>query len=305
MSSLIQASVNDKTPGNAWTQRWVMYHEKVRSPGGIFMYDSSPISPLPVVLFGESQVQQAAGEGGGLAYFSQDAMEADVVSAMSSDQQEARRIISDVLKASGGCYKLTGANGLSKLLKSARPDLRDAIGKVRLFLTAQGFKVEKQGGGRGGGWFVYDKADREERYLGVQDWVYFGCSDDRVAQLVSDCRDGIDLLLKKRMEGASYCDKQDHFVTTLVDAIEHNDSRNFWDEPDGVRATDRQPSGPAFYNSKRDGNVQKRDYSGHASAQYDRRPAPHGPPRSMENDTTAYSRPRPKADGNRKTGWDD
>uniref|UniRef100_A0A7S3UW47 DEAD-box helicase OB fold domain-containing protein n=1 Tax=Heterosigma akashiwo TaxID=2829 RepID=A0A7S3UW47_HETAK len=44
-------SVNAQNPGHL-EQEWLVYHELVKGVGGTFVYDSSEVTPLPVLLFG-------------------------------------------------------------------------------------------------------------------------------------------------------------------------------------------------------------------------------------------------------------
>ena len=37
---------------NNWEHRWLIYYDKQRTVGGIFVYDTTEISPLPILLFG-------------------------------------------------------------------------------------------------------------------------------------------------------------------------------------------------------------------------------------------------------------
>lgn len=41
----------------SWSHRWVVYFDKVQTEGGLFVYDSTEIGPLPVLLFGAGDVQ--------------------------------------------------------------------------------------------------------------------------------------------------------------------------------------------------------------------------------------------------------
>lgn len=44
------SSVNDNM--TMFPHRWMVYFEKVRSVGGLFLFDTSCVSPLPLLLFG-------------------------------------------------------------------------------------------------------------------------------------------------------------------------------------------------------------------------------------------------------------
>ncbi|GBG33120.1 ATP-dependent RNA helicase [Hondaea fermentalgiana] len=50
-------SVNAKTQGAEWQHRWVAFHDKVMTAGGVFLYDTSEVSPLPIVMFGEAALE--------------------------------------------------------------------------------------------------------------------------------------------------------------------------------------------------------------------------------------------------------
>ena len=51
------SSVNAAERGAAsWDHRWCVYFDKVRTPGGLFVYDTSEVAPLAVLLFGAGDV---------------------------------------------------------------------------------------------------------------------------------------------------------------------------------------------------------------------------------------------------------
>jgi hypothetical protein len=54
------ASVNSKE--RHWDRRWLMYHEKIKTPGGVVVYDTTELAPLAVLLNGQRTPRSHASE---------------------------------------------------------------------------------------------------------------------------------------------------------------------------------------------------------------------------------------------------
>jgi hypothetical protein len=214
-------SVNAGAPVTAWRHRWAVYHEKARTTGGVLIYDMSQVSPLALVLFGESRVHHAT-----LPLVSQ---------RVSHVHDEARRIVADIIRASGGEAKLLW---LSHVLSRARPDLHKRLGKFTTFLLEQRFTL----GEREGKCVVRDTGlalraedrraeDNGTSLLALQDWLYFHCSDPWLAALVLRARESIDKLLQRRLELRPRLPEEQRFIVALAAALDKSDKTSYEDKP--------------------------------------------------------------------------
>lgn len=209
-------SVSAGAPATAWRHRWAVYNEMARTTGGVVIYDMSQVSPLPLVLFGESQVRHAT-------LPLRDAGQA------SPAHDEARRIVADVIRASGGEAKL---HWLGHLLCRARPDLHKRLGRFSAFLLEQRFKLEE----REGKCVVRDPGEHGAQHhgaplLALQDWLYVGCPDPRVAALVVRARESLDKVLQRRLELRPRLPEEQRFVAALAAALDASDGASHEDRP--------------------------------------------------------------------------
>ena len=167
--SMHPASVNRRF--EHWMHRWCVYNERVRTDGGLYVYDSTEVSPLPLLLFGggrsrderllkiadpkakaaptedeRAEMEAAAG-----------ALRAEITAMEDGAQREERQMQLRLLEASmaealmakaGGLEGLDEASAfvvnlleahggsypmaqLSGFLKRSQPSVREGIGKIR------------------------------------------------------------------------------------------------------------------------------------------------------------------------------
>jgi len=206
-------SVNGRTQSAEWEHRWVAYHDKVRTAGGYFLFDTSEVTPMSILMFGEASLQNSGISVGSMKEIS-DASQ----TASSPLQLKAREIIHEAIEANGGSV---GLAWMSRTLKSTRPDLRLAIGKVHPFLKSNGFVTRKVNG-------VVEifsaDVDEEKSILKLQDWVYFGCDDSELPGLIMDSRVALDRVIHQTMRNKPLTQDQVGFINALCKAFNSNES---------------------------------------------------------------------------------
>ena len=221
--SILPAAGSVNAAHNNWRHRWLVYFDKQKTAGGIFIYDSTEVGPLPILLFGGT----AQGAGSPLLRF--DSTGKDWNTAL-REKEEAKR--SSVPTGTGPVTRRTfadptvefvaelvaaqpgaafGMSRLSGLLKRSFPQHRERIGKIRRWLSdnddvfclskiqnAWTITLVPEASGRKPS--LRDDAAVGPSFFGVQDWVYFRC-DAATAGLVERCKIALDDVLRSHVAG--------------------------------------------------------------------------------------------------------
>jgi len=177
-------------------QRWGMYSEKVRTVGGIFLYDFSQISPLAILLF-SPQMKKIDSIHDILGFD-----HGDVDETESNSNNETLRLIKEIIRAKGGEI---GLAKLSRLLNQAHPRFRSEMQcGIQQFLELHNFKVDKRSGAR----MVYSQeagaySNKEQSFpyfLSTCNWIYFGCKDLETIKLIQESKLILDRILESKVD---------------------------------------------------------------------------------------------------------
>mmetsp|Transcript_34477 Transcript_34477/g.55926 ORF Transcript_34477/g.55926 Transcript_34477/m.55926 type:complete len:354 (-) Transcript_34477:32-1093(-) len=201
------SSVNSKEWGSEyWTHRWAVYFEKVKTEGGVFIYDTTEVSPLPLLIFGggvgckmrsfsPSDRQNDEDDGGRLAQGTEDG---DVVA-----------FVRQMCEANNGRYPMAR---LQSLMRRTLPELRARMGRLRQWIERHEdlFLLEKyrgrwelvlrkseQGNGSSGrhGDGKYKGNKRRRLFLGVEDWIYFELENEADLAVLERIREQVKQIL--------------------------------------------------------------------------------------------------------------
>ena len=202
---------------NNWEHRWLVYYDKQRTVGGIFVYDTTEVSPLPILLFGGV----SDGNDGFLEFDSKGNIwgqkqvnnnnnNNNTSSNNSNTPQYSDptvQFIKDFIVSQGGTF---GMAKLSGLLKRNFPEHRERIGSIRKWVTDHDdvFNIDK----RNNTWTISYVGDRYERnvenavkaetkppFFGVDDWIYFR-GDQKTSTTIFRCKQALDRILQRRIE---------------------------------------------------------------------------------------------------------
>ena len=216
---VLVGSVN--AANNDWRHRWLVYFEKQRTAGGIFLYDTTVVGPLPILLFGGT----TKGADSPLLRFDSKGNEWGA-----GDNDESRKnsrgenvsspptstvvsgdttvqLVHDIVKAQPGA--VFGLSRLSGFLKRNFYAHRDKMGPIRRWMDEHDdiFRVSKEEGR----WVVKlvtsnthavveaPQTSWTPTFFGVQDWIYFE-GDPTTADLVERCKRALDLVLQRRVK---------------------------------------------------------------------------------------------------------
>ena len=197
---------------NNWEHRWIVYHEKQRTVGGIFVYDTTEVSPLPILLFGGAGGKpfmkfDSKGWEWGTRPRDEEGDAAHTAESADTHQDPTDQFVKEFLVAQGGSF---GMAKLSGLLKRNFYEHRERIGSIRSWVTKHDdvFNIDKRGGawtisyigGRGVSKQTSRQAQSETSppFFGVEDWVYFR-GDEGTAALLHRCKQALDSMLQKRI----------------------------------------------------------------------------------------------------------
>lgn len=219
---------------NNWRHRWLVYFDKQKTAGGIFIYDSTEVGPLPILLFGGT----AQGAGSPLLRFDSTGKDWDTA-LLEKEEEKAQRasssssssvpagetsgksvkrrtfadptvqFVAELVAAQPGAA--FGMSRLSGLLKRSFPQHRERIGKIRHWLSDNDdvFCLSKMNNA----WTITLVPEASARkpsphddvaaaagpsFFGVQDWVYFRC-DAATASLVERCKIALDDVLRSHV----------------------------------------------------------------------------------------------------------
>jgi len=177
------SSVNSKEWGSDyWTHRWAVYFEKVKTEGGVFVYDTTEVSPLPLLIFG--------GIGSKIRSFSPSDKNEDGGQQLTQGMEDGDVVafVKQICQANGGRYPMAR---LQSLMKRTLPELRARMGRLRQWVQRHEdlFFLEKYHGrwelvlkanervdaGVGGrhNEGKYATEERRRLFMGVEDWIFF------------------------------------------------------------------------------------------------------------------------------------
>lgn len=151
---------------HTFDSHWGMYSKRIKTDGGVFLFDFSQVSPISLLLSAPS------------------------IAVLKLESQNTRdeivRLTSEIVRSMSG---QVGLAKLSRLLKRLQPNFKSSYqGGIRKFLERNGFCVEKIDGY----YIVRENVDEGghqsidnwySRYIVIDEWIYFKCDEEDVAIL--------------------------------------------------------------------------------------------------------------------------
>ena len=239
------ASVNTKH--NSWsTQRWITYFDKQRTQGGLFVYDTTVVSSMSIMVFGAGDVDNSNGaffelaSDGWPTRLSEEELKllnGPMKVAQSEDGEDEGvffhedptiQFVATLLHRNGGSY---GMSRLSGLLKRQFPSHRQRIGSIRKWVErSEVMHMTKQGswivslvpgaGSQGKSSESKPTGPRKTSFYGVEDWVYFYCDRTQEMDVLQRAREQLRMVLSRKLNGDStFLAKDTQFLNALRNFI--------------------------------------------------------------------------------------
>ena len=221
---------------NIWEHRWMVYYDKQRTVGGIFVYDTTEISPLPIILLGGVGGQPFLKfDSKGYAWGTQSNSEVEVVRHQDEPKHPDPTVqfVKDFIVNHGGSF---GMAKLMGLLKRNFYEHRERIGSIRSWVTKHDdvFHIDK----RGGKWTISSicvegsskqlkkalAGETTPPFFGVEDWVYFR-GDESTADLMFRCKCALNNILQRRIGSPdhSVIQSESMFLSAIRSLLVQND----------------------------------------------------------------------------------